>query len=531
MLPPTNEAVALFAQRARAVKPDFALMEANAAAAVGICACLDGLPLALELAAARLKLFPPQTLLARLGSRLKMLTGGARDLPTRQQTLRGAIDWSYSVLEPCQQRLFARLSVFARGCSLESIELVCDPGCDLEVDLVDVLQTLVDNSLLNQVATPDDQPRFMMLEIMREYGHEQLEICQELANLRRRHAEHFLRLAEDTEPQLRRSGQAVWLERLEQEHDNLRAALAWSLEQREAEIGLRLAGALSRFWEMHSYLGEGRRWLEALLALDTAVSGATRAKALNGAGWLACLQGDYSRAIVLLDESLSLWRGSGNKWGVAITLNNLGAALLCLDDPARARTLFEESLSLGRELGDNAGIAAALGNLGMIALHEGDYSRALALLEDSLKMRRDRGSPFSTALSLKNLRLAAREQGDYPRAVALLEESLSLPTELGDKVGIAYCLEQLAGVAMAQGQAERAARLLGAASKLREAISTPLPPADRADQERHLAAARAQLDPTTFATAWEEGCAMNTEQALAYALEAHGRSHPVAPSD
>lgn len=514
------EAVKLFVERASAARTDFALTNENGPAVAEICHRLDGLPLAIELAAARVRLLPPQAMLPRLQSRLKLLTGGARDLPARQQTLRGAIDWSYSVLEPGEQHLFARLSVFVGGCTLEPAVAVCDSAGDADVDLLDGLGTLVDNSLLRQLEDSDGEPRFMMLETMREYAQERLAVYGELGEVRRRHAQHFLKLAEHAEPWLRGAQQADHLERLEREHDNLRAALSWALEMREAEFGLRLAAALSRFWEIHGHLSEGRRWFEDLLRLGGDVPSSTQAKALNGAGWLACLQGDYARGITLLRSSLDLRRESGNKWGIAITLNNLGAALLLQDNTAHVRELFEESLALGHELGDGAGVAASLGNLGMVALREGKYSQALSLLEQSLKMRREQGSMFSTAISLKNLGLAAREGGDYARAVTLLEESLALRTELGDKLGIAYCLEQLAGVAVAQGQAERAARLLGSADTLREVIGTPLPPADRADHERHLRTVRVVLDPATFAAAWEQGTGMDAERALAYALEA-----------
>lgn len=523
-LPPVErmaqyEAVKLFRERAQAAKADFTITEENAAAVAEICYRLDGLPLAIELAAARVRLLTPQAMLPRLSNRLKLLTGGARDREARQQSLRGAIDWSYSVLEPGEQMLFSRLSVFVGGCSLESVEAVCNAGGDLEVDVLDGVATLVDNSLLRQGEGVDGEPRFLMLQTMREYGRERLESGGEAGDLGRHHAEHFLALAEEAEPQLRRAQQATWLERLEREHDNLRAALVWFLDGGMAEQALTLAGALSRFWEVRGHWSEGRKWLEDALALGGSVPGAVRAKALNGAGWLASQQGDYGRAITLLEESLALRREGGNKWSIAITLNNLGAALLYHDEIERARALFEESLALSRELQDNPGVAASLSNLGMVALRQGDYARALTLLEESLSMRREQGSMFSTAISLKNLGLVAHNQGDYERAMTLLEESLALRTELGDKVGIAYCLEQMAGIALAQARVGRATRLLGAAEKLREAIGTPVPPADRALHERHLKDARAQLGEEAFAVAWREGGAMTMEQALTSALE------------
>ncbi|HEX9438940.1 MAG TPA: tetratricopeptide repeat protein [Roseiflexaceae bacterium] len=590
-----HAAVALFVQRAQAAWPGFMLTSTNARAVAEICLRLDGLPLAIELAAARSKLLTPAALLARLGmsqesgrsegSPLQLLTGGSRDLPARQQTLRSMIDWSYDLLEPGEQRLFARLAVFVGGTTLEAATAVMSSDLhnselitqNSELDILDGLASLLDKSLLRRGAGVEDEPRFLMLETIREYALERLVIFGEAAVLRRRHAEYYLALASAAEPELTGSQQAAWLDRLEREHDNLRAALSWALECGAWELAARLGGALWRFWYMHGHLSEGRRWLETILdfrlqLLDSesetldqsqiqklnSSKMPLRAKALLGAGAFAWAQGDYARATRFYEASLALYRELGDVMGVADSLNNLGVTVGEQGDNARATTLFEESLALRRERGDTGRIANSLNNLANIAFDQGAYERARTLYEESLALLRELGNQQGIAMALTNLGGVLSHQGDYARAQELHEErlalfqqladqsgsanalsnlgrvayyrgdyvrattyftkSLELFRELKDRRGIAECLERLAGVAGARGQAQRAARLCGAAECLHEAINAPVAPADRLYYERIVADVRAQLDETAFATAWAEGRATPLEQAIADAL-------------
>ena len=590
-----HAAVALFVQRAQAAWPGFMLTSTNARAVAEICLRLDGLPLAIELAAARSKLLTPAALLARLGmsqesgrsegSPLQLLTGGSRDLPARQQTLRSMIDWSYDLLEPGEQRLFARLAVFVGGTTLEAATAVMSSDLhnselitqNSELDILDGLASLLDKSLLRRGAGVEDEPRFLMLETIREYALERLAMFGEAVTLRRRHAEYYLALASAAEPELTGSQQAAWLDRLEREHDNLRAALSWALECGAWELAARLGGALWRFWYMHGHLSEGRRWLETILdfrlqLLDSesetldqsqiqklnSSKMPLRAKALLGAGAFAWAQGDYARATRFYEASLALYRELGDVMGVADSLNNLGVTVGEQGDNARATTLFEESLALRRERGDTGRIANSLNNLANIAFDQGAYERARTLYEESLALLRELGNQQGIAMALTNLGGVLSHQGDYARAQELHEEglalfqqladqsgsanalsnlgrvayyrgdyvrattyftkSLELFRELKDRRGIAECLERLAGVAGARGQAQRAARLCGAAECLHEAINAPVAPADRLYYERIVADVRAQLDETAFATAWAEGRATPLEQAIADAL-------------
>jgi len=544
------EAIALFIQRAQAVKPDFQLTTATAPAVAEICARLDGLPLAIEQAAARSKLFPPQGLLARLRSRLALLTGGVRDLPARQQTLRNTIDWSYALLDADMQTLFARLAVFVGGFSLEAVEAVCaDQELRIEdrgwkraapSSILDRLASLVDQSLLRQTPGIDGEPRFMLLETIREYALERLELSGEADVVRHRHALHYLGLAVAAESQILGAEQTMWLQRLETDHDNLRAALAWcQTPAGDAEVGLRLAGALWRFWDTRSYLSEGRRWLEQALALsdfgvppenglvaaaDQAnihqhkAKMATRAQALYGVGALAWSQGDYARATALLEESLALFRALGDTAGIANTQNHLGVIAQLQGDYVRATTLLEGSLALRREQGDKHGIAGALNNLGMVALCQGDYARARPLVEEALAVMRELGSERYIALALNNLGIVALGQHDLVQARTCCMESMRLLRDLNNTYDIADCLVGLAGVASEQGQPARAARLCGATEVLLESIGAVLERAERAAHDRTIAVARSQLDEATFSAMWAEGRTMPLDQTMAYAL-------------
>src|SRR5215210_1416258 len=558
------EAVRLFVERAQDARPDFSVTNENAPAVAEICTRLDGLPLAIELAAARAKILSPQAMLSRLSNRLKLLKGGARDLPERQQTLRGAIDWSHDLLEEDERTLFARLSVVVGGCKMEAAEEVCDPEGDLLVEVLDGLASLVDKSLLRQEEVrASGEPRFIMLGTIREYAREKLEESTEAEEVARLHAERFLALAEEAEPQLKGAEQLEWLDRLQEEHDNIRAALGWSLERGKAEAGLRIAGALTRFWYVRGHLSEGRRWLEEGLAKADSdeMAPSVRAKALVGLGLVAdsqegdyekaaglyeeglamyrelgdqegianCLhhmavmvgyiRGDHEWAAALLEESLGIYRELGDEHGIASLLNALGMVAGVQGDLARSATLFEEALTASREAGDAAGVARGLCNLSYTVLLLGDQERAMTLAEEALERSREQGNMLFTFVALNNLGLAAREQGDYERAAAALREALALGWEIGDKLGVVEALEGLAGLAGILQEGQRAGRLWGVALAWREASGAPLADADRALHEPHLDAARSRLGGAAWEEALAEGRAMTLERAMACALE------------
>jgi len=468
-------AVDLFVQRARALTPDFALTPANASTVAAICRRLDGLPLAIELAAARLKILSPRALLDRLDNRLHVLSGGPPHLPERQRTLRGALDWSYNLLTTGEQDLFGRLAVFVGGCTLEAAEAVCALPDPSPIPVLDGLASLINNNLARvQVGGEGDgEQRVGMLETMREYGLERLEAAGEAMAARGRHAAYYLTLAEAAEPELTGTEQERWLGRLEIEHDNLRAALRWERDGGEPEVGLRLAAALWRFWLIHGHLGEGRGWLEGLLATmedadghGGAVAGdasgtkrersALRAKALRGAGGLATEQGDFRQARTLYESALAAYRTLEDTEGVAAALNNLGVAADGQGDYGRAEMLYAESLTLKRDLGDTWGVANSLSNLGRLALQRGDDERAVLLHEESLALSRGLDDTASVALSLNSLGEVALYQGACARATPLLEESIALARAVGDKRGLAFALNNLGDVALRQGDVARA---------------------------------------------------------------------------
>ncbi len=552
-------AVELFLERASAVKPDFTLTPENAEAVVEICSRLDGLPLAIELAAARIKVLPPRALLTRLENRLKLLAGGARDLPSRQQTMRGAIAWSYDLLDEKEQKLFRRLSVFVGGCDLQAVEKVCNCFGDLEIDALDGVTSLVDKSLLQQTEFADGEPRFMMLETITEFGLEQLAASGKADELRKCHTDFFVRLAEEGETELLGAQQEVWLDRFEIEHGNLRTATEWAEQNRQAETALRLAGAMWRFWEMRGYLAEGREVLRKLLATEeTPETVKARLKALYAAGILADSQCDYSTARNHFDQKLALHRKLGDKWGVANSINNLGIVALRQHDYVGARTLYEESLNLWRELGNERAVALALGNLGNVADLTGDYLAADAFYNEGLELFKNMQDERGVALSLHHMGDVARHQSDYKRARSLYDQSLRLLmalrdkramahlftdmgnmagergeydearhlheesmvifSELGDVRGIANLFDATAQISAGRGRLERALRLAGAATKLREDFSAPLPPDEQAQLKQSLTLVRQKLGEPASEVAWQEGRAMPTEKAIQYAL-------------
>ena len=407
------EAVRLFRERAQAVKPDFEVTSANAAAVAEICVRLDGLPLAIELAAARSKVMAPEAMLRRLEQRLDLLTGGARDRPERQQTLRGAISWSHELLEPAEQALFRRLAVFTGGCSLEAVEEVCDGD-------LDVLGSLVDRSLVRQRDAEGGEPRFDQLETLREYALERLAESGEAEAFHRRHAEYFALLAEDAEVRFQTGEETPQLGRmLDAESDNLRAALAWCGTAGEVELELRIASALLLFWTVRGYLTEGRRWLDDAL-VRAAGEPALRAKALAATAGLAYRQGDNERSREAWTEALKLYREIGDPTGTATVVGSLGNVAVGEGDLARALELYEESARLFREMGDRRRLANVVGNMGAVASMQRDYERARALCEEALVIHRDMDSNEDVVLIQHNIARIDLGSGRVAEAAAAL---------------------------------------------------------------------------------------------------------------
>ncbi|CAN5125094.1 hypothetical protein BH20ACT24_BH20ACT24_08120 [soil metagenome] len=497
--------VVLFVERARSVSPEFALTERTAPQIGKICLRLDGLPLAIELAAARAKLLDPQELLARLERRLPVLTGGPRDAPERQRTLRATIEWSYDLLRERERRLLARLAVFAGPFSLAAAEEVAD--ADLET-----MSVLIDGSLLGPVIGS----RFLMLEIIREYAQERLEELEGADKLRRRHAEHVLALAERAAAELAGPEQVTWLDRLEADHDNLRAAIAW-LGAHDLQLCLRLVVALRRFWYVRGHLSEGRRHLEEAIR-RTDGPPQLRQRAVTAAAALALIQGDYGEATRHAEETVEVARAGGDVSSLANALSNLGAIVLAAGDDARARALLEEAVALARRAGDRRILALALNNCGDVALTTGDYLRAEKYFEESLELLRQHGDWANVARSLFNLGAADLRLGRHSDAVDRFRESITLSRQLGDKEDLSWCLEGFAAVAAA-ADPERAAILLGAAEMLMGDLGAALKPFERQLHEETVAALRASLGDTGFSRAVVRGTAMTAEEAVDYALE------------
>ena len=548
-------ALALFVQRAAAAKPGFALHRENASSITEICARLDGLPLAIELAAARVKVLSLSSMRIRLKSRLELLTGGARDMPQRQQTLRSAIDWSYDLLSAAEQKLFRRLSVFAGGCTLEAAEAVCDAKADLGWNLLDGMESMVNKSLVQQIEQSNGELRFMMLETIREYALEKLESSGEGAFTKRAHAAYYLVLAEEDAPEQAGTGEAEWLERLALENDNFRAALERLTDAGDAEWGLRLGAALFHFWEAGEHPAEGRDRLRKVLDLAGAAAPTqARARALFAAGVLASEQGDYASGYRLHKESLEISRMLGDKQGAAVYLNGMAVTARNHGDIPAARTLFEESLLLWRELGDQKSIARSLSNLANVAIlqgdsgtarslhaecsaifnqigdragaawslnYQGDIARdqldpvsARTLYEQALSAFRAIGDRWGIAGTLADLGSLALQQRDYPTAHAMYRESVTNFQALGHKSGIARLLECFASLAAAQLEAERSLRLAGAAAALRQNIGVRLAPVEQAKLETALEPARQEMTNEAGATAWLEGWATPVERAI-----------------
>ncbi len=552
----SSEAVRLFIERARAVNPDFAVTDANAPVLAEVCRRLDGLPLAIELAAAHSRLLPPQALLARLESRLQLLKGGSRDLPTRQQTLRATIDWSYALLEPDEQALLARLAAFAGGCTLEAAEAVCDLDSDLHV--LAGLDALVNQNLLQPREDVEGEQRVGLLETMREYALERLSERGETEAIARRHADYFLGLAEQAEPELLGPRQGDWYDRLEAELDNFRAALAWFLAHEQAEAAARLAATLLPLWRSRGHGSEGLRWLEAALERRGSLTPPTLAKTLfakgtllleTGAhqgqadrlleeslalfqelknttwtvravsvlGWAMRRAGEVDRGLALQQQAVALGREQTDRWSLALALINLGFSLLQAGDHVRARPVLDESLVLCQALGDPDGIAFTLDGLALLALIEGDPARASSLLEEALALARKIGNVSASAHFLADFGIITLHQSDYRLAARRFEEALGFASQLEDDLLTGECLWGLAAVAAGSGQPVQAVRLWGAAAALGYTMHVHSS-ADRQLEERLLTVTRQTLGRDAFQIEWTTGQAMRSTDAITYAL-------------
>lgn len=555
-----DSAIELFVHRATAVRPNFAMTADNETAIREICARLDGLPLGIELAAARTKVLSPSAIRGRLQSRLQLLTGGARDLPERQQTLRKTIDWSHDLLDGSEQRLFRRFSVFSGGGTLEAAEAVCNTGLDLGMDPFEGLSSLVDKNLVQRVDVPDSEARFSMLETVREYALEQLAASGEEASVRKAHAAYCVVLAEEGNPELSARERTAWLSRCDIEIDNFRSALDWLMENQNLEWGLRLAVALFRFWDMREHLIEGRTYLEAILRLAGNGNTKERAKVSQFLGVLATAQGDFGADRDFLMLSLALYEEVNDQWGVAVALNALAVCARDGGDYSASQLNFERSLDRWRALGDKLSIARCLHNLANVVKARGDYSAAQAALceatslfeelgdrsgaawsinqqgditrdqgdlagarslyQRALSAFRQAGDRWGSARSAADLGYIECAQGDYGAAQAAYREALEIFTELKHRRGIARALEGHACVAVAQGRAARALTLAAAAQHLRQLISAaPLPQGEQLKLDEKLASARESLSEAEVKGAWDKGVSMSLEEAVRYSFD------------
>jgi predicted ATPase/DNA-binding SARP family transcriptional activator len=524
--------VRLFTSRAQAVRPDFQVTPANAQVVAQLCHSLEGIPLALELAAARAQVLTPAQMLTQLARRFDLLSSRRRDMEERHRTLRAAMDWSYELLSPGGvpqasplQGFFARLSVFRGGWTLGAAAEVCGEGIELPT-AVEYLEQLREHSLVvaedqgPSAAREGGEMRYRMLETVREYSEEKLAASGEADRWRRRHVAFFIRLAREAEPHLRGAGQAAWLDRLEAEHDNFRAALESCAERSDLEAGLGLAGALWKLWDVRGHVVEGRERLTHLLSRpDAARRTSERAKALYAAGYLAWCQSDYAAAQACMQESLAIRRELGERQGVAETLGSLGAMALFLKEHVMARALLEESRALWQALEVPLGLAETLARLGELERALGNTAAARALQEESLAIRREAGARWDIGYCLWSLGNIACDERDFAKARKLHLEALRTVREVGDKSNLPYLLEPLAAVAAAEEEAERAVCLFGASAALRERFGVPLLPGPAAEIERQLAGLRAALGAARFGAGWEAGRAMSVEQAVAYALQ------------
>jgi ATP/maltotriose-dependent transcriptional regulator MalT len=566
------ESVRLFVERARGRDPSFSLSLHNALTVAEVCGRLEGIPLALELAAARVGTLSLEQILERLTDSLGLLTRGGRTAVPRQRTLKGTLDWSYDLLSEPERVLFGRLSTFAGGWTLETLEVVGSGGGIEEGEVLDLLSGLVEKSLVVAKRSDEGGVRYRLLEPVRQYALERLEESGEAEAAKRAHAQYFLAMAEEAEPELLGPQETEWYDRLEGEHDNIRVALSWLLKGADPELGLRLAGAIWWFWHRHGHLSEGIRWLERALAGGGGASAIARVKALEGIGWLAHgqgdldrmresateglnlsdeaglgdyhralflgvlgsasgLEGDYEQAMKLAEESLKLSRDANDLGGMANSLLKLGTASLWgSGDLEQARAYYEEGLAVSRALGSASILRSCLNSVALTYLLQRDLERAAALAEEAAALSREAGDRTLLPLPLHVLGWVALLGGDLERAEALHKESLALSGEMGGSWGTLAFLEALACTAAAKGESEKAARLIGAAEALREAMGVGPWAALRALEEPYLAGARSQLKESAWTEACEEGRRMSMEAAIEYALSKGEPSTPMTSS-
>ena len=519
------EAVKLFIDRAMAAVPTFTVTNENAPALAQICHRLDGIPLAIELAAAKIRVLSVEQIARRLDDRFRLLTGGSRTALERHQTLRAAIDWSYNLLPAAEQDLFRRLSLFVGGCSLDAVESVgsdrANSGMIRGEDILNLLEQLINKSLVIMEVI-QGETRYRMLETIRQYATEKLSESGEGDALHERYLEYFVNVAETAEPKLGSEEQGSWLNQLEIEHNNFRTALDWSKSnQGISNLGLLLAGALWRFWEIRGYFSEGRAQLEAVMAANPRVSSPAYIKALVGAGTLAWYQTDYESSTKFHEAALSMQRELGDEQGIAFSLNNLGAQALEKGEYEIAIEWLEESLSLAEKQRDQRVTGYALHNLADVARHKGDYQRAVILYNKSLAAFRELQDAWAISLSLTWLAVATQNLGDYVQATIYLKESLALAREFKLMRSVTEGLQNLAGVALAQQQPIRAVQFFGAVDVLRNTLHSPISPADRVEYDLAVAEARAALEEEAFQAAWETGrrmAAEGWETVISYAL-------------
>jgi len=529
--------VRLFVDRAQAASADFELTSANAGAVAEICQKLDGLPLAIELAAARVRLLPPQALLARLGDRMELLTGGARDLPERQRTLRSTLDWSFDLLTADEQAVFARLGVFAGTFDLPAAEAICDSAAAARAGpgpvapVIDTLGSLVDSSLVRP-GIRNDEPRFGLLETIREYALERLRDRGDWQEAHDRHASYFVAFADPTPTELQGAGQLAWLDRMETEHGNLGAAMSWLVGQGKLEPANHLSWATWRFWWLHGHADELASFGDVLTRSED-LSPRQRALALSGTGFGLFAAGDPAGARALLEQSLPLYRQAGDTLGAALTAGALGHLMALRHEDARASELLEQTLASLREAGGDEltgtarlphllDLALVCNFLGQIRLGQGDHDRATQLFTDGLTAARSAADRFTILVSLFDMAIGRQAQGDLARAAGCLREGVSQAAEAGDEPSVAYYLEALATVARLQDDPERAVRLLAAADALLQAkgsgwLHAMVPRAPHDDDL--LAALRARVGDAAFEQAWTRGRSLGSGDAVAYALE------------
>ncbi len=510
----SNPAVELFQMRAQAAQPNFKVTSANIRTIAEICIYLDGLPLAIELAAARIKMLSPTALLGLLSHRLQILTRGPRDLPARQQTLRNTLQWSYDLLNLLEQQLFRRLSVFVGGLTLEAVEAVCYDTQQEASFALDEIASLLDKSLIIQVEE-EREARFTMLLTVRDYGLECLQKSGENEHVKRAHALYYIALAERVEPEYFGLQSKAVLDQLELENENLRAALTWLIDSEERELALHLVATLWWFWYARGHMSEGRQWFERLLSGSESVVAPVRAKALKSAGWFAHQQKDFDHAETLLKEGLGVYRLLGDTQNIATCLYRLGLVAWARGNYSLAQSLTEDALSLYNEVGSREGIADSLLILSYAATEEGEYSKACELAEQGLLIFREISDQWGIAYTLLGLARVILLQGDSSAAQALTEESLAISIELDNMGGIASCLEQLAEISAAQEQLVWAALLWGAAENLRETTAISLESFQQADYERVVNAVRSKLGEEIFNSMWLQGRRMTPEQAIA----------------